>query len=63
MFYTGAVIKEEEANVNYTILKRDELQGDGNSHEFEGYQHGDTNFSLIWVNMSPGKGVRLHKHP
>lgn len=54
--------EEEEANVNYTILNRDELQRDGNTYEFEGYQHGDTNLSFIWVNMPPGDGVRLHKH-
>jgi mannose-6-phosphate isomerase-like protein (cupin superfamily) len=53
----------EEAKVNYAILNRDELQHDGNTYEFEGYQHGDTNVSFIWVDMPPGKGVRLHKHP
>ena len=49
--------------MDYTVLKRDELTRDGNSAEFEGYLHGDTSFSLIWVNMPPGRGVRLHKHP
>jgi len=48
--------------VDYSILNRDELQRDGNTYEFEGYQHGDTNFSFIWVDMPPGDGVRLHKH-
>lgn len=48
--------------MDYTILNRDELQRDGNTYEFEGYQHGDTNLSFIWVDMPPGGGVRLHKH-
>jgi mannose-6-phosphate isomerase-like protein (cupin superfamily) len=48
--------------MSYTILHRDELQGDGNTYEFEGYQHGDTNLSFIWVDMPPGDGVLLHKH-
>jgi mannose-6-phosphate isomerase-like protein (cupin superfamily) len=55
----------EEANVNYTILSRDELQRDGSNYEFEGYLHGDTNtnVSFIWVDLPPGGGPRLHKHP
>ena len=48
--------------MNYTIVNRDELQRDGNTYEFEGYQYGDTNLSFIWVDMPPGGGVRLHKH-
>ncbi|HEX6481017.1 MAG TPA: cupin domain-containing protein [Ktedonobacteraceae bacterium] len=48
--------------MNYTIVNRDELQRDGNTYEFEGYQHGATTLSLIWVDMPPGDGVRLHKH-
>lgn len=54
--------EEKETNVSYTIVNRDELHRDGNTYEFEGYQHGDTNLSFIWVNMPPGDGVRLHKH-
>jgi mannose-6-phosphate isomerase-like protein (cupin superfamily) len=49
--------------VTYTILDRGELQRDGNTYEFQGYQHGDTDISLIWVDMPPGEGVRLHQHP
>ena len=49
--------------MNYIILHRDELPHDGNTHEFQGYQHGDTDISFIWVDMQPGDGVRLHKHP
>jgi mannose-6-phosphate isomerase-like protein (cupin superfamily) len=49
--------------VNYTILNRGELPRDGNTCEFEGCQYGATNVSFIWVDMPPGDGVRLHKHP
>jgi quercetin dioxygenase-like cupin family protein len=49
--------------VSYTIINRDELQRDGNTYELEGYQYGDTNVSLILVDMPPGDGPRLHSHP
>jgi mannose-6-phosphate isomerase-like protein (cupin superfamily) len=49
--------------VNYTILNRSDLPYDGNTYEFEGVQHQDTNVSFIWVDMPPGGAVRLHKHP
>ena len=48
---------------NYTILNRDELPFDGNTYEFIGSQHQDTEVSFIWVDMAPGGSVRLHKHP
>src|SRR5689334_5347602 len=48
---------------NCTVLNRDELERDGNTYEFQGYQHGATDISLIWVDMPPGDGVRLHQHP
>jgi len=49
--------------VNYTILNRDELPRDGNTYEFEGSQHQETEVSFIWVDMPPGGAIRLHKHP
>ncbi|MBV9232038.1 MAG: cupin domain-containing protein [Chloroflexi bacterium] len=49
--------------MNYTILHRDDLPHDGSAYEFQGYLHGDTKVSFIWVDMLPGDGVRLHKHP
>ena len=52
-----------ESDVNYTILNRDELPRDGNTYEFEGFQHHNTDVSFIWVDMLPGGTVRLHKHP
>ena len=49
--------------MNYSIVNRDELQTSGNAAEFEGYVHGDIDVSFILVDMQPGEGVRLHKHP
>jgi mannose-6-phosphate isomerase-like protein (cupin superfamily) len=49
--------------VNYLVLHRDDLPRDGNTYEFEGIQHQDTNVSFIWVDMPPGGTIRLHKHP
>ena len=49
--------------MNYTILHRDELHCYGNICEFQGYEHGDTSVSFILVDVPPGGGPRLHKHP
>ena len=49
--------------MNYTVLNRDDLPYDGNTYEFQGFQHQDTNVSFIWVDMPPGGTIRLHKHP
>ena len=49
--------------MDYTILNRDELPGDTNTYEFVGSEYQDTEVSFIWVDMSPGGFVRLHKHP
>jgi mannose-6-phosphate isomerase-like protein (cupin superfamily) len=48
---------------NYTLLNRDELPFDGDTYEFLGSQHQDTQVSFIWVDMPPGGVVHLHKHP
>jgi quercetin dioxygenase-like cupin family protein len=53
----------EETNVNFPVLNKDEPPGDGNTYEFVGSQHDDTDISFIWVDFSPGDRVRLHKHP
>jgi mannose-6-phosphate isomerase-like protein (cupin superfamily) len=50
-------------HANYTILDRDALPRDGHTFEFEGSLQDDTEVSFIWVDMPPGRGVRLHKHP
>lgn len=49
--------------MNYTVLNRDELPRDGNTYEFQGFQHQDTEVSFIWVDMPPGGTIRLHNHP
>jgi mannose-6-phosphate isomerase-like protein (cupin superfamily) len=49
--------------VNHTVLNRNDLPYDGNTYEFQGIQHQDTNVSFIWVDMPPGGALRLHKHP
>jgi mannose-6-phosphate isomerase-like protein (cupin superfamily) len=49
--------------MNYTVLNRAQLPYDGNTYEFVGAQHQNTEISFIWVDMSPGGFVRLHKHP
>ena len=49
--------------MSYTVLHRDDLPYDGNTYEFQGFQHQDTNVSFIWVDMQPGGTIRLHKHP
>lgn len=46
-----------------TVLNREDLHRYGNTYEFEGYPYGDVNLSFISVDMAPGEGPRLHKHP
>lgn len=40
-----------------------DLPYDGNSHDFEGYLHGDTPASIIFFAGPPGSGPKLHRHP
>src|SRR5215470_7205027 len=49
--------------MSYTIVNREELVRDGDSYEFQGYLHGDSNLSIILVDVPPGGGPKLHKHP
>lgn len=46
-----------------SVIHKDELEHDGTTREFQGYRYGDTNLSFIWVDLPPGGGPRLHKHP
>ena len=48
--------------MDYTILNQNDLPFDGNTYEFEGI-HQNSAVSFIWVDMTPGGSVRLHKHP
>lgn len=49
--------------MDYHVVNKDELPNSGNTSEFEGYLHGDIDISFLLVDMQPGEGVRLHKHP
>ena len=52
-----------KADLNYTLLDRELLPRDGNTYEFEGLRYKDTEVSFIWVELPPGKAIKLHKHP
>lgn len=49
--------------MTYTLLHRDDIRQDIGYYEFQGYQHGESNVSFIWIDLPPGHGPRLHKHP
>jgi quercetin dioxygenase-like cupin family protein len=52
--------------MTYILLNRDDLPRDGATSEtrdFEGYLHGAAGSSFIWVDLPPGQGPRLHRHP
>lgn len=49
--------------MNCIILHRDDLPCERNSYLFQGYQYGDTNVTFLWLDMPPGGGPELHKHP
>jgi mannose-6-phosphate isomerase-like protein (cupin superfamily) len=49
--------------MNCIILHRDELPCERNSYLFQGYQYGGTNVTFLWLDMPPGAGPQLHKHP
>ena len=49
--------------MSYTVLHRDDIREGVGSYEFEGYLHGDSAVSFIWIDLPPGEGPRLHKHP
>ena len=49
--------------MDYTIVNLDELARSGDTYEFEGYLHGDAGISVILLDMAPGEGPKLHKHP
>ena len=44
------------------VINRRDL-GDGpTGYQFEGGEHGNTSVSFIYVDMTPGRGPRLHRH-
>lgn len=50
--------KERKRMVN--IIPKEQLQ---NGYLFQGGEYGGIPISFFWVQASPGKGPRLHKHP
>lgn len=53
----------EEQMMDYLLLTQDDLATTGGAREWEGNQFGDTNASLILINLPPGEGPLLHRHP
>ena len=49
--------------MDYAVINKEDLHRDGTNYEFEGYLYGDTDVSFIWLDLPPGEGPRLHKHP
>ncbi|HEV8190943.1 MAG TPA: cupin domain-containing protein [Ktedonobacterales bacterium] len=51
--------------MTYTILNKDDLPRAvcTNSATLEGNRYGGTNVSFFWVELAPGDGPRLHRHP
>ena len=49
--------------MTYTILRKDQLERDGATYEFQGKYYGETNVSFIWVDVGPAEGPKLHSHP
>lgn len=45
------------------VVNMADLEPDGNGYDFEGYLYGGARVSIIFVDMEPGHGPRLHKHP
>lgn len=45
------------------IINVAELPDAGLSRELEGYLHGEAPVSIIFVDVPPGGGPRLHRHP
>jgi mannose-6-phosphate isomerase-like protein (cupin superfamily) len=46
-----------------SVMYKTDLPVDASSHELEGYLHGDVPVCLIFVDLPPGGGPSLHRHP
>ena len=49
--------------MTYTLLDIAALDHDGDTAEFQGVQHGGARVSIILVDVPPGGGPKLHRHP
>ena len=45
------------------VLDETDLSAINHAREFQGHLFGVAGASFIWVDMPPGGGVRLHRHP
>jgi mannose-6-phosphate isomerase-like protein (cupin superfamily) len=45
------------------VIERGALPFTGNSHELQGYLHGDAPVCLIFFDGPPGSGPTMHAHP
>jgi mannose-6-phosphate isomerase-like protein (cupin superfamily) len=51
-------VDESTATREYLVVDRDELR----DSELRGCEYGEVNVSLIFVDVGPGEGPRLHRH-
>ena len=51
-------VGELTSTCEYLVVERDELH----DSELRGCEYGDVNVSLIFVDVGPGEGPRLHRH-
>ena len=51
-------MSESTATGEYLVVERDELR----DSELRGCDYGEVNVSLIFVDIGPGEGPRLHRH-
>lgn len=49
--------------MTYTLITTDNFIQNGNGLEFEGATYGNIPSCFIMVNLPPGRGPRLHRHP
>jgi mannose-6-phosphate isomerase-like protein (cupin superfamily) len=51
-------MSEQTSVLDYVVIERDDLP----DAELRGFDYGDTNVSLIFVDAGPGEGPKLHRH-
>jgi mannose-6-phosphate isomerase-like protein (cupin superfamily) len=52
-------LDEGASTRDYLVVKRDQLR----DSELQGLDYGTSHVSLIFVDVGPGEGPRLHRHP
>lgn len=56
---SGAAGDDAAATAGYVVVERDQLA----DSELQGYQFGGAHVCLIFIDLEPGDGPRLHRHP